>query len=709
MHRKKQWVIKLLSIIIVPCLFFACNKKKDPLSFEERNWLKSNEGTIVVAAEPDWPPVTFFEDDGTYKGIVVEYIRILEKKLGCSFKLKKAESWAQIIEQAKKFEIDVIMNIASTPERSKYLWFTKPYIDIPTTIVTRKDSLYPLTLSQMDGMEIVVTDEYQVIDYLKKNYPAIQPVKVKNSTNAIKRLSAGEFDAFITEVASASYIIEKEMITNLQIAGFTGHKYSLRIGTRNDKPILANILKKGLALITQKEREKIKRKWISLEQKKPAFEWDLPVKLGSTIFIILLSIIIISAIWKKQARYSIKTYKWQKAALLLLPLATILLLYGLFKTDYFYHDPLTNEERNWLTEQDGQIRFALSDGYPPFNFYDKNNKYTGLSADYIRLIEEKFHFRFKMVRLKNWEEVLKKAKSGDIDVVSSIQKNTLRSKFLLFTRPYVDIPSVIIARQELAQQLSLNKMQGMKVAVVKGSEVENYLKENYGYLELHSYPDPFSGLTSVSFKSMDAMVVDLPVASFYISKEGIANLKIAGSTGYMESFCFASRKDLPILNRILDKGLGMITREEKRTILARWFHLEQHPFYKTGIFWIITVVPIILMSGIIFIILAWNRSLRNQVSERTKELNEELEERKAIQRKLKETLDNVKTLEGLVPICAKCKKIRDDKGYWNNLEEYIQKHSYVSFSHGICTECSDELYGNENWYLKMKKKKKDKP
>ena len=101
--------------------------------------------------------------------------------------------------------------------------------------------------------------------------------------------------------------------------------------------------------------------------------------------------------------------------------------------------------------------------------------------------------------------------------------------------------------------------------------------------------------------------------------------------------------------------------------------------------------------------------MRNQVSERTKELNEELEERKAIQRKLKETLDNVKTLEGLVPICAKCKKIRDDKGYWNNLEEYIQKHSYVSFSHGICTECSDELYGNENWYLKMKKKNKDKP
>ena len=112
-----------------------------------------------------------------------------------------------------------------------------------------------------------------------------------------------------------------------------------------------------------------------------------------------------------------------------------------------------------------------------------------------------------------------------------------------------------------------------------------------------------------------------------------------------------------------------------------------------------------LMSGIILTILVWNRSLRNQVRKRTKALNEELEERKKAERELQEALDNIKTLEGLVPICAKCKKIRDDKGYWNNLEEYIQKHSHVSFSHGLCSECSDELYGNKSWYIKMKKKK----
>lgn len=72
---------------------------------------------------------------------------------------------------------------------------------------------------------------------------------------------------------------------------------------------------------------------------------------------------------------------------------------------------------------------------------------------------------------------------------------------------------------------------------------------------------------------------------------------------------------------------------------------------------------------------------------------------------LKQALEEVKQLSGLLPICAKCKKIRDDKGYWNDLESYIQDHSNVSFSHGLCTECSDQLYGQQRWYKKMKQEK----
>lgn len=79
------------------------------------------------------------------------------------------------------------------------------------------------------------------------------------------------------------------------------------------------------------------------------------------------------------------------------------------------------------------------------------------------------------------------------------------------------------------------------------------------------------------------------------------------------------------------------------------------------------------------------RALQKQLQETNRELARRLEE-------LQEALTTVKTLRGLIPICASCKKIRDDQGYWNQLETYIAEHSDAEFSHGICPDCAKELY-----------------
>ncbi len=70
------------------------------------------------------------------------------------------------------------------------------------------------------------------------------------------------------------------------------------------------------------------------------------------------------------------------------------------------------------------------------------------------------------------------------------------------------------------------------------------------------------------------------------------------------------------------------------------------------------------------------------------------EEREKLISKLQEALDNIKTLKGLLPICANCKKIRDDKGYWNQIEAYIRARSDAEFSHGICPDCAKKLYSD---------------
>lgn len=58
----------------------------------------------------------------------------------------------------------------------------------------------------------------------------------------------------------------------------------------------------------------------------------------------------------------------------------------------------------------------------------------------------------------------------------------------------------------------------------------------------------------------------------------------------------------------------------------------------------------------------------------------------------------MKTLRGLIPICANCKSIRDDKGAWSQIEAYIQEHSAALFSHGMCPTCMEQLYGEQDWF-----------
>lgn len=67
------------------------------------------------------------------------------------------------------------------------------------------------------------------------------------------------------------------------------------------------------------------------------------------------------------------------------------------------------------------------------------------------------------------------------------------------------------------------------------------------------------------------------------------------------------------------------------------------------------------------------------------------EQRELIAR-LQDALAKVKILKGLLPICASCKKVRDDKGYWNQIEIYIREHSDAEFSHGLCPDCAQKYY-----------------
>ena len=132
---------------------------------------------------------------------------------------------------------------------------------------------------------------------------------------------------------------------------------------------------------------------------------------------------------------------------------------------------------------------------------------------------------------------------------------------------------------------------------------------------------------------------------------------------------------------------------KKGSKIFEWYHLRNNG----------TIFPVIVTLSAMK--LGEKRYLLSIAKDITARKNAE-EEREKLINELQEALEDVKTLSGLIPICSKCKKIRDEKGYWNTLEMYIEKHSSVLFSHSICSQCTEELYKNEDWYKDMKEKEK---
>jgi PAS domain S-box-containing protein len=80
--------------------------------------------------------------------------------------------------------------------------------------------------------------------------------------------------------------------------------------------------------------------------------------------------------------------------------------------------------------------------------------------------------------------------------------------------------------------------------------------------------------------------------------------------------------------------------------------------------------------------------LVRDITERKQASDDLLSEKK----KLEKALAEIRTLRGIIPICCVCKKIRDDKGYWNQIEAYVKEHSDAEFSHGICPDCAEKFY-----------------
>lgn len=255
----------LISICLGILSFAAAATTGPELTLEERAWLKAHDGKIRLAPAPNWEPMEFFDENGKYKGLVADYIRLIEKQLGIRFIIIRSPSWPETLIKAKQKKIDVIPAAQPTDERRRFMIWSQPFFHVRTTIIVRKELKQNFSLGEMTGMRIGVPSEYAVGDFVRKAYPELTLENVASNKDGLYKVSFGELDAMISEVPNALYVIDKAKITNLRLAGDTGFELHQGIGVRKDWPLFAGIIEKALASISEADHQAIYSRWIHLE------------------------------------------------------------------------------------------------------------------------------------------------------------------------------------------------------------------------------------------------------------------------------------------------------------------------------------------------------------------------------------------------------------------------------------------------------------
>lgn len=236
------------------------------LTDTERQWLKAHP-IITLAPDPDFKPIEYFDKNGNYQGAAADITRILEKKLGITITIAHLKNWDEAISKFKNHEIDLLGAMVRTPNREKFALFTDTLVTVPGGIFARSGPGLPtdLTLKDLKGKKVAVVSNYAAHDIIKSQYPEITLEVVQDVSTGLAKASLGMVDAYVENMANATFYSQEAGITNLQMVGKTEFDYQWGIGIRKDWPELQSILNKGLAAISKEERQQAIQRWIYIE------------------------------------------------------------------------------------------------------------------------------------------------------------------------------------------------------------------------------------------------------------------------------------------------------------------------------------------------------------------------------------------------------------------------------------------------------------
>ncbi|NQZ24153.1 MAG: transporter substrate-binding domain-containing protein [Colwellia sp.] len=285
-------------------------------------------------------------------------------------------------------------------------------------------------------------------------------------------------------------------------------------------------------------------------------------------------------------------------------------------------DVLTLSERDWL-QSHHSFTLGVHHNYYPFEFIDNTNKLSGISSDYVDFISKQLNINLKVVAGMTWAQSLDALKYGKIDVMLSMVRTDQREKSMLFTKPYFELPSVVVTKKGNFYAESMSSLAYKKVGVITGHFYAELITQDYPKIKLVYVSSVAEGLKWLNEDKLDAYIGVLPTINHQINKDHYLNLIVASFTPYLLQPSIAVRLGLEPLIPILNKALDSMDIKSKSIIANNWLavRIQKGTQFKTILKWAIPIFSCLML--IIFIFIAVNRRLMKEISQR-KVLEEQL-------------------------------------------------------------------------------------
>ena len=263
------------------------------LTRAEKKWLREHP-VLRAGADSEFPPYDFFNERGRHSGMASDYAALVAELTGIRIDVIPGLGWSDVLNRARSKDLDVVLCIAKTDDRSEYLNFTLPYVNFPVVIVTRDDARSVSGLHDLLGLDTLSVKDYAISEALSKDYPDLKLGEVSSPEEGLRAVSVGKADAYISSLGVASYLIQKHAFSNLKVAAPTPYGIELGLAVRQDWPELVEIFNKALQAVSKQKADEIFHNWVTVRVE-PEFDssavWKVGLRVGGILgFFLLLAL-----------------------------------------------------------------------------------------------------------------------------------------------------------------------------------------------------------------------------------------------------------------------------------------------------------------------------------------------------------------------------------------------------------------------------------